>query len=713
VIQSITIRDDLFADYRKGTDFIQQYVFPGGMLPSRSGLPRAAARQGLAVRNEYAFGLDYARTLAEWRLAFEARWPEIAALGFDETFRRLWRMYLCYCEAGFLAGNIDVVQFELASSLISAAGARRMLRLASAPRRCCLAGLARPGRVSQPGAALTRPPAWRWGSGEFRRFGFLVYEATLWAGDDPLRPPLALKLTYKRNIERPRRHCRGQRQGNPQARHRRRSHGSALGASRWQPSSPTSSPATASSAASFRAEGAQFIFNDRSSGGRRPGLRPRLFRHLARCRRTSAPTCAPRCSSARTPEADDHRPHPAYGLLGLPLAFAALPVYVHVPRFYAETAGMSNWRCSAAILLGTRLLDAGIDPWLGWLADRVSRRRMVAVALAALRHRLRRPAQPAGDSGRRWWLLGSLALTYLGFSAASVAYQAWGADVGADSPAAHPADRRPRRLRPARRRPRRRPAGLLASDLGEGIARLSLGAAAAAADRGRHHLQPGRRRAAGHRDGQPAAAAQPAPGHRRCRLPPLLGVFVANGIAAALPATLFLFFVADVLQLTEMASGPLLALYFVAGAASLPLWVKLAARYGRVRAWLGGDVAVDHRLRRRQPARQRRPLAVRRHLHRFRPGARRRPGAARRHGRRPRRAPGAGRRLLRRLELRCQTQPGAGRRAGAAAARLLGYVPAAARAGALTLRLRPAAARLQGAGRPAALALAPFPGDLT
>ena len=113
VIQSITIRDDLFADYRKSTDFIQQYIFPGGMLPSRAAFRAAAARQGLVVRNEYAFGEDYARTLAEWRIAFEHRWPQIAALGFDETFRRLWRLYLCYCEAGFRAGNIDVVQFEL------------------------------------------------------------------------------------------------------------------------------------------------------------------------------------------------------------------------------------------------------------------------------------------------------------------------------------------------------------------------------------------------------------------------------------------------------------------------------------------------------------------------------------------------------------------------------------------------------------------------
>jgi len=113
VVQSITIRDDIFPEYRRSTDFIQQYIFPGGMLPSRTAFRAAAAKQGLIVRAEYAFGEDYARTLAEWRHNFEASWPEIQKLGFDEPFRRLWRLYLCYCEAGFLAGNIDVVQFEL------------------------------------------------------------------------------------------------------------------------------------------------------------------------------------------------------------------------------------------------------------------------------------------------------------------------------------------------------------------------------------------------------------------------------------------------------------------------------------------------------------------------------------------------------------------------------------------------------------------------
>ena len=280
----------------------------------------------------------------------------------------------------------------------------------------------------------------------------------------------------------------------------------------------------------------------------------------------------------------------AYGLLGLPLAFAALPIYVHVPRYYADTAGM-ELALLGSILLGARLLDAGIDPWLGWLADRVSRRRMVALALlpfmlgfVAL---LNPPAQDAG-----LWLLGSLALTYLGFSAATVAYQAWGTEIGSDS-----------RLR-TRLTAAREGFGLLgvvlaaalpsviAGNLSEGIERLSwilppVLLVAAATTFSRVGAGP-----------FVASAVQPLNQSQNQPLWPslqrvfadqafrrLLWVFVANGIAAALPATLFLFFVADVLHL-ESASGALLALYFIVGAASLPLWVKLATRYGRVKAWL-------------------------------------------------------------------------------------------------------------------------------
>ena len=113
LVQSITIADDLFPRYRRGTDFIQQHVFPGGMLPSPSAFKRQADKAGLVIRDAFAFGADYARTLAEWSSRFEQAWPEIAAQGFDTRFHRLWQFYLAYCQAGFNSGCTDVVQFEL------------------------------------------------------------------------------------------------------------------------------------------------------------------------------------------------------------------------------------------------------------------------------------------------------------------------------------------------------------------------------------------------------------------------------------------------------------------------------------------------------------------------------------------------------------------------------------------------------------------------
>ncbi len=113
VIQAITIAEARFERYRRGSDFIQQYVFPGGMLASPTRFEADAARAGLATTGRHAFGLDYAQTLARWRERFEAAWPEIAPLGFDERFRRLWRFYLAYCEAGFRTESTDVFQFAL------------------------------------------------------------------------------------------------------------------------------------------------------------------------------------------------------------------------------------------------------------------------------------------------------------------------------------------------------------------------------------------------------------------------------------------------------------------------------------------------------------------------------------------------------------------------------------------------------------------------
>jgi cyclopropane-fatty-acyl-phospholipid synthase len=112
-LQIITIREDLFEAYRKRADFIQRYIFPGGMLPSLDRLRGEVERAGLAWRRLEAFGQSYADTLAEWRRRFTAKWEEIRPLGFDEKFKQLWAFYLSYCEAGFRSGRTDVVQLAL------------------------------------------------------------------------------------------------------------------------------------------------------------------------------------------------------------------------------------------------------------------------------------------------------------------------------------------------------------------------------------------------------------------------------------------------------------------------------------------------------------------------------------------------------------------------------------------------------------------------
>jgi GPH family glycoside/pentoside/hexuronide:cation symporter len=273
----------------------------------------------------------------------------------------------------------------------------------------------------------------------------------------------------------------------------------------------------------------------------------------------------------------------AYGALGLPLAMAALPVYVHVPRLYAEVTGMSL-SLLGGLLLAARLLDAGIDPLLGGWSDRTaSRRRLIVVALPCLAIGMLALLHPPALAAPLW-LLASLLCTYFGFSLASVAYQAWGAELGVDA-----GERT--RLTASREGfgllgvvlaaalP-----GLLANDLARGLSALAqwfpllllllaswtlLGT-------------------------PPSVVRTPASGSffadlrgvlRDGRFRRLLLVFVVNGIAAALPATLVLFFVADVLQ-AESWSGAFLALYFISGVAFLPLWVLLARRFGRVTSWV-------------------------------------------------------------------------------------------------------------------------------
>jgi cyclopropane-fatty-acyl-phospholipid synthase len=112
-IQSIVIDDALFERYIHSTDFIQQYIFPGGCLPCPREFRAQAQAAGLEVVNELSFGHDYAETLKRWRDAFLQKRADVLTKGFDERFMRIWEFYLCYCEAAFLENNIDVVQYTL------------------------------------------------------------------------------------------------------------------------------------------------------------------------------------------------------------------------------------------------------------------------------------------------------------------------------------------------------------------------------------------------------------------------------------------------------------------------------------------------------------------------------------------------------------------------------------------------------------------------
>ncbi|ANJ71510.1 cyclopropane-fatty-acyl-phospholipid synthase family protein [Ralstonia insidiosa] len=113
LVQSITIDEAQFERYRAGTDFIQQFIFPGGMLPSRERFIQLAEQHGMRVLDRLDFGSDYAETLRRWSQRFEAQLDAVRALGFDDAFIRIWRLYFAYCEAGFDEGRIGVSQFLL------------------------------------------------------------------------------------------------------------------------------------------------------------------------------------------------------------------------------------------------------------------------------------------------------------------------------------------------------------------------------------------------------------------------------------------------------------------------------------------------------------------------------------------------------------------------------------------------------------------------
>ncbi len=112
-LQIITVQDRRWEVYKRGVDFIQKYIFPGGMLPSPTALRREVERAGLALKGSIEFGQSYSLTLRRWHDTFNARWDEVQSLGFDERFRRMWNMYLTSCAATFQHGNCDVTQITV------------------------------------------------------------------------------------------------------------------------------------------------------------------------------------------------------------------------------------------------------------------------------------------------------------------------------------------------------------------------------------------------------------------------------------------------------------------------------------------------------------------------------------------------------------------------------------------------------------------------
>ena len=275
-----------------------------------------------------------------------------------------------------------------------------------------------------------------------------------------------------------------------------------------------------------------------------------------------------------------------YGGLGLPLAFVALPLYVVLPNHYASEFGIPL-ATLGALLLSARLLDAVADPWIGRWADgwfASSMTRVLGVALVAalvLAAGFRGLFFPAvqGTTALLVWCAALLAVTYLSYSVLSVIHQAWGARLGGDE------DQRASivswREGPAL-------VGVLVASVLPSLAGLSvasvvftlaLGAALALLARA---PQPRLQAAAA---GAPDLAAPWASaGFRR-----LLVIFLVNGVASAVPATLVLFFIRDRLQ--AAAYEPLfLASYFAAGALSMPLWVRAVSRFGLARTWGAGMV---------------------------------------------------------------------------------------------------------------------------
>ncbi|MGZ8358579.1 MAG: MFS transporter [Telluria sp.] len=276
----------------------------------------------------------------------------------------------------------------------------------------------------------------------------------------------------------------------------------------------------------------------------------------------------------------------SYGLLGLPLAMVALPIYVYLPKFYAGQSGLSLALIGGA-LLAARLAAAFLDPLLGWWIERGrgafawfvgAGSPLLLAGFVALFH----PPALAGAASLGWFL-GTLMLVYLGFGLVTIAHQSWGAAL-----TQAPAERaRVTGVREAFALAGVVLAAAVASGAGYGalslVFALALGGAVLllVAKAPRPVMAP-----SGVAPGTQALMAPFA--NRRFRI--LFAILIVNGVASAIPATLFLFFASDRLQLAPMA-GLFLILYFVAAACSVAPWVAAARRVGEARAWAGGMVA--------------------------------------------------------------------------------------------------------------------------
>jgi Na+/melibiose symporter-like transporter len=275
-----------------------------------------------------------------------------------------------------------------------------------------------------------------------------------------------------------------------------------------------------------------------------------------------------------------------YGALGLPLAFVALPLYVILPNHYAQAFGVPL-AALGLVLLGARLLDAFADPLIGRWADallgRSSLRAWTVTVLAAIvlalgfRALFFPPVQ--GPAALLGWCAAMLAVTYLSYSTVTVVHQAWGARLGGDAP---------QRARVVAWREGMSLAGVLVASVLPSVAGLSVTTAVFAGLLvvGVAVLRTAPAPAPSLTDEPPVSMALPfrTPAFRR-----LLGIYLLNGIASAIPATLVLFFIAD--RLDAKAYEPMfLAGYFAAGALSIPLWVRAVRRFGLPQAWLAGMV---------------------------------------------------------------------------------------------------------------------------